>query len=193
MAREYKAEYARRIARASEKGFSKAQARGHARTSKGEKPLSQIRSTLAPTRTRTPKVGQRYTNINKGNAHSIVRTNSTRIARGTLNKLQGTTNRGVLRRVYIKVFDPSTGTYQTVYKGNRNTEHGIPVKELLRRINEKLSSGAAKDFDDAFRQTVVEDNLGYGGNDSDDYGTVPYDFTQIHLHFIDPLPRMTRV
>jgi hypothetical protein len=38
--RDYKAEYQRRIQRASEKGFSRAQARGHPKA--GEKPISKV-------------------------------------------------------------------------------------------------------------------------------------------------------
>jgi hypothetical protein len=175
--------YVQRLARNYGKGVSRAQAGGHARVAKGEKPISVLRGTQGTrgtTGTHTaPKIKRQVINLPRGGKQ--VNTYKTENAFRHLEKhiADGTDKR---RRVNFQVFDPHTGVFVDVYKGTGQKPHGITIDEFLDRINEKLESGEASDIDEAMRQTISGDSAEGDYPEEEEYA--PEDFTQMHVNIL---------
>lgn len=180
--------YERRIEKATGSGLSKAQARGHARASKGEKPISVIQP-----RTVKPKPEPIYKRVEKFSTPErkmrvdrLVRTYSTNFIEQQLRK---EARNNPKNRVYFNVFNSHSGVYTPVYKGNRGKPHGISIGELLDRVEARQrnarESGEELSFDEAFREQMSGDSSGYGGTDSPGDEDVPEDFTQIDMYVMN--------
>lgn len=172
--------YVARLARNFGRGVSRAQAGGHARVHRGEKPISVLRGMRGNTGLKqAPKIKRQVINLPRGGKQ--VSTYKTENAFRHLEKhiAQGKDKR---RRVNFQVFDPHTGLFVDVYKGTGQRPHGITVDEFLDRVNEKLESGEASDIDEAMRQTISEDSAEGDYPEEEDYA--PEDFTQIRVNIL---------
>lgn len=173
-------DYQRRLARGYQRGLSRSQSRGHARRT--ERPVSQIPEYRKETRYKAPKIEKRVTRIGKGRVDRITATYSaSQVQRVT--ERQARTSGPTLKRLYLEVFNPHTGKWISVYKGNRSYPHGITAKELLQRLQDRMKQG--KTIDEALRDELTEasemaQDSDYHDSDEDDL--VPYDFTQVRIY-----------
>lgn len=177
IARTGKSLYERRIESAQAKGLSRSQARGHAQVKKGERPASAMKPQRPP---QAPKITKR---VVKTGAGRMINTYSTdMIARYASQAASQTTARGTLQRIYFQVWNKQEGRFVDVYKGKRNTAHGITAEEFMRRVGEKLEEGLS--VDEAIRDVISEDSASNAGADSPTGEAAPYDFTQIRMYVL---------
>lgn len=173
--------YEQRLVRGYNRGLSRSQSRGHARTTKGEKKVSTITGTRGQRATtpKEPKIKKQVVHL-PGKAKMITTYSTTK----AVSSIQSHVNTGTpQRRVYFQVWDKDRGAFIDVYKGRRSKAHGITIEEFLRRIDDKLSTGQASDMEDAFRQVISEDSeeaADYGNGQ----GTAPYTFTQVRVYVL---------
>ena len=171
-------DYQKRLARGYTRGLSRSQSRGHA--TKAERPVSQIPELARETRYKAPKIEKRVDKIGKGRVDKIVSTYSPEQVKRYVDR-QARTSAPVQKRVYIQVFNPHTGKWVSVFRGNRSEPHGITAKELQRRIADREAQGMSAD--EALRDLLVEASEdGQDGYDSDEDELVPSDYTQIRVY-----------
>lgn len=164
--------YQRRIEAGLQKGLSRAQARGHARVAKGEKPASLIRKEK---KFKPPKITRRVVNLPSGT--KVVTTRSTN---QVYRVLSSPNSKG--KRVYFQVFNPTTGEFVKVYFGRekRTSPHGMTVQEFLDRVRERQRMGMS--VDEAIRDTLVTDSSENAGVDSPETEAVEYDFSNVTMY-----------
>ena len=173
-------DYQKRLARGYTRGLSRSQSRGHARPS--ERPISRIPELARETRYKAPKIEKRVNKIGKGKVDKIVSTYSASQVNRYVDR-QARTSGPTLKRVYLEVFNPHTGKWISVYKGNRSSPHGITAKELQKRLQDRIAQGMTPD--QALREELTEasqmaQDSDYHDSDEDDL--VPYDFTQVRVY-----------
>lgn len=172
--------YQRRLVRGYNAGLSRSQARGHARVTKGEKPVSVVRP--KPQKNTPPKISQRFQRLSNGTR--VVNTRSSeQIARSLNQHIKGSKG-GKRDRLYFQVWDNNKGKYVNVYYGRQGKTgaHGITVEGFLDKVDAKMSSGEAADLDDAMRQVIAEDSSEGAGVDSPEGEEAPYDFSQVSMY-----------
>jgi len=173
--RDFKAEYAKRVAAGLAKGYSKAQASGHAR--KAEKPVSAIKAETAPKR--PPKITTR--GVHTVGDTKLKITNSTRVALANLKRQSSDS------RFYLQLWDNKQGKYTTLYRGmsrgkgkyKRTVSHGMTVSHFLERFNDLVDQGMS-DYE-AFSDIISSDS---DMGDSDPEQGVPEAITQVSVYVI---------
>lgn len=171
--------YAKRIANNMfSKGVSRSRAGG--KFTKVEKAQRPMRAGFkAPPIKMSDRIKQ------MGSTTRVKRANA-KTASKDLKNLAGAYQKGKIKarvnsRVWINVFDPSTGKFVAIYKGGRNTPHGISVSELHNRIRDRMEDSDMS-YEDAFIDVLVEDSE--NGDYPENGDTAPANFTQVELHFL---------
>lgn len=182
------ATYVKRLARNYEPGVSRAQLRGHARTAKGEKPLSIVKKEQKqppkqkPTLSRSGKSGRRnlgrhiIKQYNQKGEVRRMRVNS-RTVEGIMRYLnRASDNQGII----LHLIGKDGKTIKAVGPGRRHTGN---AGDLKKRIADHLASGGS--LDDAFFDAIGEE-FGFYDENGDYVADISgFDFTNI-IMYIEP-------
>lgn len=188
------ATYVRRLARNYQPGVSRAQLRGHARTGKGEKPLSVVKQEQKqkistpplpkqkPTLSKSGKAGRKNLGrhvtkqYNQKGEVRRMRVNS-RTTEGIMRYLnRASDNQGII----LHLIGKDGKTIKAVGPGRRHTGN---AGDLKKRIADHLASGGS--LDDAFFDAIGEE-FGFYDENGDYVADISgFDFTNI-IMYIEP-------